>query len=90
MRQVREVERTIVVTGPLRRDHESRRWYGGGGSVCLVLTARGRLLEPYPTYGPREYRLLARKVNPAEANSYAIEHGYHHLRVVDAPHDSRR
>ncbi len=65
---MREVKSMIVVPGPLRRDHERRRWYGGGGSTWLVLTARGRLLEPYPTYGPREYRLLARNVNVGEAS----------------------
>jgi hypothetical protein len=60
---MREVERFVVVGAPLRRDYESRRWYGGSGSSCLVLTARGRLLEPHSTYGPSEYRLLARKLN---------------------------
>jgi hypothetical protein len=84
---MREVERFVVVGAPLRRDYESRRWYGGSGSSCLVLTARGRLLEPHPTYGPSEYRLLARKLNLAEANSYAIHHTYQHLRVVDALRD---
>jgi hypothetical protein len=87
---VREVKRMIVVPGPLRRDHERRRWYGGGGSTCLVLTARGRLLEPYPTYGPREYRLLARNVNVGEASLYALDHGYRHLRVVDSLDHSHR
>ena len=87
---MREVERFVVVGAPLRRDYESRRWYGGSGSSCLVLTARGRLLEPHPTYGPSEYRLLARKLNLAEANSYAIVHAYQHLRVVDALRDRPR
>ena len=86
---MREVERFVVVGAPLGRDYESRRWYGGSGSSCLVLTARGRLLEPHPTYGPSEYRLLARKLNLAEANSYAIDHACQHLRVVDALRDPR-
>ncbi len=81
---MREVERYVVVDAPLRRDRESRRWYGGGCSACLVLTARDRLLEPYPAFGPSSYRLLARKVSVSEASPYATAHGYRHLRVLDA------
>jgi hypothetical protein len=80
---MRETEQFVVVNAPLRRDHESRRWYGGDGAVCFVLTGRGRLLEPHPTFGPGSYRLLALKVSFAEAGSYATRHGYHHLRLLD-------
>ncbi len=81
---MREVEEFVIVRATLRRDHESRRWYGVGGSACLVLTTRGRLLEPYPTFGPSSYRLLSRRVGFGEADAYAIAHGYRHLRVLDA------
>jgi hypothetical protein len=79
---VREVNEIVIVTAPLRGDIERRRWYGSNGHACLVLTARRRLLEPYPTYGPTEYRLLAREVSVQEANTYALDHNFPSIRVV--------
>jgi hypothetical protein len=35
---VQEIERLVIVAAPLPRDVEHRRWYGGNGNVCLVLT----------------------------------------------------
>jgi len=88
---LREVEPAIAVRAPLRHDGERRRWYCDGGEACLVLTARGRLLEPHPTFGPRAYRLLARRVNFREADAYARAHGFPHLRTIEPePPDSGR
>ena len=79
---MREVELAIVVRAPLRHDGERRRWYSDGGEACLVLTARGRLLEPHPTFGAQAYRLLARRVSFREADAYARAHGFPHLRTI--------
>jgi hypothetical protein len=65
---------------PLRGDRELRRWYSDGGCACLVLTDRGELLEPIPTFGPGVYRRLAGRASFQEANAYAWEHGFTHAR----------
>jgi hypothetical protein len=65
---------------PLRGDRELRRWYSDGGDACLVRTDRGELLEPFPTFGPRVYRRLARRASFEEANAYAWKHGFTHAR----------
>lgn len=80
---MREVERAIAVRAPLGRDWERRRWYSDGGEACFVLTARGRLLEPHPTFGPQAYRLLARRLSFREADAYARAHGFPHLRTIE-------
>jgi hypothetical protein len=69
---VREVNELVIVTAPLRDDRERRRWYGSDGRVCLVLTTRRLLLEPHSTFGPTEYRVLARDVSVRDANGYAL------------------
>ena len=80
---MRSVKPFITVKAPLRRDAERRRWYSDGAENCLVLSARGRLLEPFPTFGPQEYRLLARQVSFREADNYARGLGLAHLRTFD-------
>lgn len=80
---MRSVEAFITVKAPLCRDVERRRWYSDGAESCLVLSARGRLLEPFPTFGPQEYRLLARQVSFREANDYARRLGLAHLRSFE-------
>jgi hypothetical protein len=79
---MREVDFAVVVSAPLRNDGEWRRWYSDGGEACVVLTARGRLLEPHPTFGPEEYRLLARQVSLPEADAFARAHGFSHPRAL--------
>ena len=73
---MREVNELVIVTAPLRDDREHRRWYGSNGRVCLVLTTRRLLLEPHPTFGPTEYRVLARDVSVRDANGYAFAHRF--------------
>ncbi len=75
-------DRVVFVEAPLRRDVERRRWYGDDGEGCLVLTVRGRLLEPCPTFRPRAYRLLACRATFDEAHAYALGHRLHHLRTL--------
>lgn len=82
-------ERLVVVPAPLRRDCEERRWYGDGGDRCVVLTRRGRLLEPIPTFGPSSYRLLACRVSSPEARGYAASHELRHERTLPASAISR-
>ena len=79
---MRQVDKLVVVPGPLRPDEEERRWYSEGASRCLVLTRRGWLLEPSPVFAPTSYRLLARKVSAAEARSFAVAHRFSHERPV--------
>lgn len=80
---MRSVKPFITVKAPLRRDAERRRWYSNCAEHCLVLSARGRLLEPFPTFGPQEYRLLARHVSFREADDYARGLGLAHLRTFE-------
>lgn len=75
-------ERLLVVPAPLRRDSEERRWYDDRAASCVILTQRGRLLEPIPTFGPTSYRLLACKVTPAEARAYAAAQELRHERTM--------
>jgi hypothetical protein len=75
-------ERLLAIRAPLRRDSEERRWYDEQAASCLVLTRRGRLLEPTPTFGPTSYRLLACKVSPAEARAYAAARELRHERTM--------
>jgi hypothetical protein len=79
---VRLSERLLVTTAPLRRDSEERRWYDDQAASCVILTRRGRLLEPIPTFGPTNYRLLACKVTPEEARTYAADHELRHERTI--------
>ena len=79
---MQEVNRTLVVSAPLRRDGEVRRWYSDGADVCIVLTRRGRLLEPFPVFGPSSYRLLARGVTVREASHFAHQRGLSHQREM--------
>jgi hypothetical protein len=79
------VDEVIFVSAPLRRDEETTRWYSEGASSCVVLTRRGRLLEPCPVFGPTSYRLLARRVRPAEASAYALTHDLPHQRLLPQP-----
>jgi hypothetical protein len=79
---VRVNERLLVVPAPLRRDSEERRWYDDHAASCVILTQRGRLLEPIPTFGPTSYRLLACKVTPAEARAYAAAQELRHERTM--------
>jgi len=60
-----------------------------GAEACLVLTRRGRLLEPDPVFGPKRYRLLARRVSVCEAAAYALAHGFRHERIVSCPDRTR-
>lgn len=82
---MRELEEFVIVSAPLGRDVEERRWYSDGAGACLVLTKRGRLLEPHPIFGPTSYRLLACRVSAAEANSYALARAFRHARVLPRP-----
>jgi hypothetical protein len=75
------LDRVFVVRAPLKHAREFRRWYTGGAGACLVLTRRGRLLEPFPTFGPTHYRFLARLASFADANSYALDQGFSNLRA---------
>jgi hypothetical protein len=61
---------------------EAVRWYTDGGARAVVLSTRGALLEPHPTFGPREYRLLAINVNLEEASDYAYRRGFMHMREL--------
>jgi hypothetical protein len=79
---VKRVTRLVVVRAPLGRDDERCRWYAEGAETCLVWTRRGRLLEPYPTFGPDAYRLLARSASRQDASRYALGHGFPHVRDV--------
>lgn len=78
-------ERHPVVLAPLRRDSEERRWYGDRAASCVILTRRGRLLAPIPTFGPTSYRLLACKVTLAEARAYAAAQELRHERALGVP-----
>jgi hypothetical protein len=80
---LRSVKPFITVNAPLRRDAERRRWYSDGAETCVVLSERGRLLEPFPTFGPQVYRLLARQVSFCEADDYARRLGLAHLRSFE-------
>jgi len=79
---LRAVTRFVFVSSPLKRDAEERRWYSDRARGCLVLTSRGRLLEPYPIFGPTSYRVLACRVSAAEARAYAATHDVMHERVL--------
>lgn len=79
---MREVATFVVVSSPLRRDSEERRWYADAADRCLVLTRRGRLLEPYPIFDPTSYRVLACGVSAVEARAYAAKHDVNHERVL--------
>src|ERR1700746_49280 len=72
----------VVVSSLLKRDAEERRWYADGAGSCFVLTRRGRLLEPFPTFGPTAYRVIAWRVSATEARAYAAEHGVRNERIV--------
>jgi hypothetical protein len=79
---MRKVESFVIVAAPLRRDAEERRWYSEGADSCIVLTRRGRLLEPSPVFGPTTYRLLALRVSAAEASAYAHAQGLRRKRIL--------
>ena len=73
---MREINRLVFIYAPLGRDAEARRWYSQGADRCVVLTQRGRLLEPNEVFGPTSYRLLARRVSVHEARSWALERSF--------------
>jgi hypothetical protein len=75
-------ERPLVIQAPLRRDSEVLRWYDEQAANCIVLTRRGRLLEPIPPIGPTSYLLLACKVSPPEARTYAATRNLRHERTL--------
>ena len=79
---MRANERLLVIAAPLRRDSEELRWYAEQAVRCIVLTRRGRLLEPIPTFAPTSYRLLACGVTSAEARAYAAAQELWHERTV--------
>ena len=79
---MREVGTFVVVSSRLKRDAEERRWYADAAHGCLVLTRRGRLLEPYPIFDPTSYRVLACRVSAAEARAYAAKRDANHERVL--------
>ena len=79
---MREIGDVIFISAPLCRDREARRWYSDGAGTCVVLTDRGRLLDPSPVFGPTSYRLLARQVRLAEARSFALTHDLPHERPL--------
>lgn len=79
---MRPVERFVVVSAPLRRDEEQRRWYSDRAEGCFVLTRRGRLLEPHPVIGPTSYRLLACRVSVHEAREYGSSREFWHERLL--------
>ncbi len=79
---MRSVGRFMIISAPLGRDAETRRWYSDEAETCLVLTRLGRLLEPFPTIGPTCYRLLAIRTSLAEANAYALAHACTHQRLL--------
>jgi hypothetical protein len=81
-RPVRVNDRLLVIAAPLKRDSEARRWYADQAASCLVLTHRGRLLEPIPTFAPTSYRLLACRVSCAEARAYAAAQELGHERTI--------
>jgi hypothetical protein len=71
-----------LITFPTLRTVEAWRWYADGGATALALSTGGTLLEPHPTFGPSEYRLLALNVTSEEANTYAHRHGFVHMRAL--------
>lgn len=79
---MQEADCLVIVAAPLRDDVERIRWYGGNGHTCLVLTVGGRLLEPHPTFGPTEYRLLASEVTLNEARAFAATLNFRHFRSL--------
>jgi len=82
---MREVADVIFISAPLCRDREARRWYSDGAGTCVVLTDRGRLLDPSPVFGPTSYRLLGRRVALDEARSFARTHDLPHERLLPEP-----
>jgi hypothetical protein len=79
---IQVLDEIVLVPAPLGPDREARRWYSHGAEACVVWSEGGTLLEPLPTFGPSCYALLATDVQRHEANEYALNHGYHHARVV--------
>jgi len=81
-----------LITFPAARqgNGEARRWYADGGATAIVLSKRGMLLEPHPTFGPFEYRLLALNVTASEADEYARRHGFVHMRELRSRNEIRR
>ena len=79
MREMRDI---VFVQAPLSRDREVHRWYADGAGTCVALSARGRLLEPFPVFGPTTYRVLATRVRLNEGRSYAARHGLPHERAL--------
>jgi hypothetical protein len=72
------------------RNVEARRWYADGGATAVVLSKSGGLLEPHPTFGPREYRLLALDVGLEEATDYACRRGFTHMRELRQQNEYRQ
>ena len=74
------LDEIVLVPAPLRQDCEARRWYTEGGETCIALSKGGKLLDPFPTFGPRCYAVIATRVHRREANQYALTHGYYNAR----------
>ena len=75
---MRLLRSTVVVPAPLRHDEERVRWYSEAAERCVVLTRRGRLLEPSPVFGPTRYRVLAVKVDLSEARRFTSSRAFRH------------
>jgi hypothetical protein len=71
-----------LLNAPLEGDQEKWRWYTDGAEACCVLSKRGRLLEPLPTFGPSCYALITSGVSFQDANRYAMARGYRHTRKL--------
>jgi hypothetical protein len=80
---MQRLKQIVLVTAPLERDREVRRWYADGGETCIALSAAGKLLEPLPTFGPSCYGVIALAADLREANEYAYAHGYYHARNLN-------
>lgn len=71
----------ITIPASALRDAERRRWYSFAAESCIILTERGRLLEPFPIFGPTSYRLLGCRVDLPDARAYARARGHHYERA---------
>ena len=80
---MRVLDEIVLLPAPLQQDCEARRWYTEGGETCIALSKGGMLLDPFPTFGPRCYAVIATRVHRREANQYALTHGYYHARNVN-------
>jgi hypothetical protein len=75
-------EQPILIEALAPGDRERCRWYAEGATGALVLTLKGELVEPCPTFGPRCYLVIAHRATARDAARYARERGYLHPRLV--------